>query len=936
MVGNILKIKTTIPPPGKNILPRPQIKEKLAEDLIVEEGFTRPLTLFSAPAGFGKTTLVRKWLSGRETETAWLSLDEEDNEPERFWIYLIAALQNIAANTGSGTMEALRTQGHFSEASESRGALLTPLLNDLFSLEKPMFLVLDDYYLIDNSRIHEDMVFLIENLPPTLHLVIATRSDPPWPLSRWRVKGKMAEVRLEELKFSEEETGKLFAGIKGLNLTEQQLYKLHQKTEGWVTGLQLAGISLTSSRDKDGFIASFAGSHRHILHFLSEEVISRQPETVQEFLLQTSILNRFNASLCNTITDRKDSAELLARLERENLFVIPLDEQGTWYRYHPLFADLLAHQLKTRHPGLIDLLHEKASRWFVEASEFGEAVRHALAANNHEEAARVLHEKYEDILFKEGPGHLNRCLDNFPPGLLEKFPRLMVQKALYYLIYKGSREAKPVLESAEKFSYESETEQEEYTGMLNTLKAYYHVYTQELDRALEYAEQALELLPRHSYYWRMNVAIYSGDARLFSGNPKEAYPYYLEAHQNSNQMSSKFFALTTAFKVATSLYYMGKLKEAEQYTREALQIARDYNLARIARTGLLWALLGGLLKEKGNLEEAERCIERGLFLSEPENPSLAWNSLFKVALYYSKRDYAQAVQEIGKIEAIDKERSLPHFITSAARAWQARILLEMGDVSRAGEALSSIGVVKDHPVQGGLEKGYLILCRLLQVKDGYEKGSLEGIISQVENLASTGNNTKILLETGLLKAELEEEAGNTEKAETELIQALKQGKAGGYFQLFVDEGKNLLPVLKRIPGLEKIEGPGARPDDFTPYVAAIIRSLSPGEESALEDGREKYITRQQKGQKEMPGETASVKKTPAEKNSSFELVEDLSARELEILELISQGYSNEAISKKLFLSLGTVKWHTTNIYGKLGVRSRTRAVALARELKIIA
>jgi len=937
MVGDILKIKTTMPPAGKNILSRPRIKEKLAEDLTVEEGFARPLTLFSAPAGFGKTTLVRKWLSGREKATAWLSLDEEDNDPERFWIYLVSALQNVADNIGSGTMEALRSQSHFSESSESRGALLTPLLNDLFSLEKPLFLVLDDYYLIDNSRIHEDMGFFIENLPPSLHLVVTTRSDPPWPLSRWRVKGKMAEVRLDDLKFTEEEAVKLYEGIKGLNLSEQQLHKLYQKTEGWVTGLQLAAISLASSRDRDQFIDSFAGSHRHILHFLSEEVITRQPAPVQEFLLKTSILNRFSAPLCNAVAERQDSAELLARLDRENLFVIPLDEQGAWYRYHPLFADLLIYQLKTQQPSQINRLHERASRWFNESGEYGEAVRHALAAGNFEEGARILHEKYEEILFTEGPGQLNRCLDNFLPGLLKKFPRLVVQKALYYLIYKGSREAKPLLDLASGLGYENEPDQVEFTGMLAALKAYYHIYNRTLDRALEYADQALQLLPVHNYYWRMNIAIYSGDARLFSGRPNEAYPFYQEAHRNSTQMKSRYFTLTTGFKVATCLYYMGRLSEAEQSTRQALQTARDTNLARAARAGLLWALLGELEKEKGNLEEAGRCVERGLFLSEPEKPSLAWNSLFKVAVSFSKRDYRQALLEIKKIETIDSESNLPYFITSASELWKARLLLELGDASGAEEALSRAGITTAAEVQGGRERGFLILCRLLLKKNSSNRDFLEGLLNRVEEIALAGGDQKNNLETLLLKSELEERSGNNQKAEFHLIKALQQGHSSGYFQLFIDEAANLIPVLKRILGQSRTETPGLHDEGFRAYIENIYRGLLSPESSPGEADKYENAPQRTGSNLKPPGiiESPSAGTKPIGESASPELVEDLSSRELEILELISQGLSNEAISKKLYLSLGTVKWHTTNIYGKLGVKNRTRAAALARELKII-
>ena len=935
MVGDILKIKTTIPPLGKNILSRPQIKEKLTGDLFVEEGFTRPLTLFSAPAGFGKTTLVRKWLYGREDATAWLSIDEGDNDPERFWIYLVTALQNVAGKVGSGTMETLRNQSHFTEGSENRGTLLIPLLNDLFSIEDPLFLVLDDYYLIDNSSIHEDMIFFIENLPPSLHLVITTRSDPPWPLSRWWVKGKISEIRLGDLKFSEEEATSLFKSMKGLNLNEKQLSKLYQKTEGWVTGLQLAAISLTSSQDQDQFIDSFTGSHRHILHFLSEEVITRQPESVQKFLLETSILNRFSAPLCNTVTGRKDSADLLAQLDRENLFIIPLDEDGTWYRYHPLFADLLSYQLKTQQPGQINQLNEKASSWFFEAAEYGEAVRHAIVASNYIEAARILHDRYDEILFSGGPGQLYRYLDYFSPELVKQFPRLVVLKALYALIYKGSKEAKPLLDLAAKLSYENKENQEQFTGMLAALKAYYYIYNRELDKALEYADQALDLLPGSNYYWRMNVAIYSGDAWLFSGNPKEAHFFYQEAHHNSKQMKSKFFVLTTAFKVATSLYYMGRLMEAEEHIREALKVARNINLGRVTRAGLLWTLLGELEKERGRLEEAERCIERGIFFSEPEKPSLAWNSLFKVAMAFSKQDYNSALEVIKNIETIDDEKALPFFITSESEAWKARLLLEMGDDSRAVEALDKIGITNEGPVKGGQERGYLVLCRLLR-KNNYEEEKLKSLINQVEKIASKGNNKKILLETLLFKAELEEQSGEKEIAETLVKTALLQGKSSGYFQLFIDEGKFLLPVLKRLLSCSKLDQENAENESLIPYIESIIELLTSASELARDNERTGFEDLKQKIPEMTASESVSTSHPSAEKKSSFELVEDLSARELEVLELISHGYSNEAISKKLFLSLGTVKWHTTNIYGKLGVRSRTRAVALARELNILA
>ncbi len=358
MVGDILKIKNCILPLVDNILIRPRITEHLDAFLTTAEGFARQLTLLSAPAGFGKTTVVRAWIKGKESETAWLSLDNEDNNPERFWTYLSSALQTLSSDLGRGPLDMLQSGGVLSDSTVSFSQILTPLLNELFAIENPSYLVLDDYHLINDPEIHKDFAFFIENLPPTLHLIVTTRSDPPWPLSNWRVKGKMTEVRMADLKFTEEETAGFFKE-KNLVLNETQLNTLYRKTEGWVTGLQLAAFSLASSNNIDQFIENFAGSHRHVLLFLSEEVFNRQPETTKEFLAKTSILNRFTASLCDALTESKDSFKMISSLEKDNLFLIPLDEEGIWFRYHPLFSDLLKHHLKQFYPDSLNMLHEK-------------------------------------------------------------------------------------------------------------------------------------------------------------------------------------------------------------------------------------------------------------------------------------------------------------------------------------------------------------------------------------------------------------------------------------------------------------------------------------------------------------------------------------------------------------------------------------------------
>ncbi len=919
MIGEILRIKTSIPPLPLHVLPRTGIQEGLETGLQAARGFARQLTLVSAPAGFGKTTFVRKWLAGRENRVAWFSLDPEDNRQERFWVYLISALQTLEKDLGSGPLAVLQSQGFLSEGAFDTPALLTPLLNELFALEEPLFLVLDDYHQVNNPRIHEDMIFFIENMPPSLHLVVATRSDPPWPLARWRSRAQMAEIRLEELKFSEEETRLFFAPFKGPPLDESHLSTLYRKTEGWATGLQLAALSLSASQKAHDFIESFAGTHRHVLHFLSEEVLARQPESLREFLLQTSVLKRFNAALCNTVTGREDSADTLARLEQHNLFVIPLDEQGVWYRYHHLFADLLLYQLKRKDPDLVPFLHEKASKGFMEAGEPGEAVRHALAAGGSpEKVVQILRECYEEILKTEGPELLKRILRELPLEALKEEPRLVVKKVINNLIYQSREEGESLLKQAEGLKYRDEKKTEELAGLLAAIKAYYFAYPSDFAKTLENAEKSLKMLPSHDHYWRMNVSIYTGDARLFSGNPGRAYAHYQEAYRRSQNLDNLFLPMTTGFKVATCLAFQGRLREAEEQVRSLLERAREGGLSQVPRAGLLWTLLGELLREKGNLEEAERCIERGLHLSRPEKPSLGWNYLSKTALAFSQRDFPKALSSLREIEDLHREKSLPRFITFPAAAWEARALLEVGEAARAEDVLFKVGVLADSPARGGMEKAYLVLARLLLIKEKPETGPglARPILEQVQELAYGGGQQGIFLETLLVKSLLEERAGNREAAQNLLLETLEKGLSLGYYQLFLDEGRALASVFTRI--LKRWQR------DATPWNQDLmgdrLRDIS------------REILQEETGYLKPPVQPA---REETKENPVAGLVEELTSRELEVLELVSQGLSNQEISEKLFLSPGTVKWYNSNIFGKLGVKNRTQATALARRLELI-
>ena len=908
MVSGMLRVKISPPPLRAHTLQRPHILNHLQHGLTVRHGFTRPLTLVSAPAGYGKTTLVRTWLAGREKTVCWYSLDTEDSQPERFWFYVIEALRRVHPGVGAAALDTLRSDSTAGSTDATATTVLTPLLNDLFALETPTFLVLDDYHHIADSRISDAMTFFVENLPPMLHVIVITRSDPPWPLARYRAKGQMVEVRLRDLRFNTEETEELLKTLTNVSLTPEHTKILWNKTEGWVTGLQLASNSLTQSDNVSQFIADFAGSHRHVLHFLSEEILNRQSTAVQEFLLQTSILDRFCTELCDTVLQSTTSRTVLTELETKNVFIISLDEFGHWYRYHPLFADLLKHRLQNSHPEQISVLHGRAVQWYLDQGEPGEAVYHAIRSDRLPEAARILDRHEIRIIQAENPWHFRRSLELLPEELLRKHPRLLIHKALHHLIYHGQEKAAETLALAEQSLRAGPEGSHEAVGILAATKAYYYVCLHRFSEAMVHAQQALDLLPADDHYWRMNVAIYSGDAHLFAGNPGTAYQYYLQAQKASEHMANRLARLTTGFKVATSLAHLGRLHTAQELLEELIQSCQDAGLGQVPRVGLLWTLLGELKREAGLLTEAERCVERGLLYSESETPSYAWNCLTKVALHVSLRQWIQALQTLDEVAALHDTRALPRFVTDAAAQWRARVLLFLGRLDASQELLAAQGIAAGHSVQPGTEYGYLVLARLLAEANHTE--SAQRLLVQILDISRHGEHAKLRLETSLLQAQLAARSGSSQECYDYLDEALYTALRFGFYQTWLDtvghQPDFCLPFLER-------NAVATKP------IAALAQQLL----VALQSETTAAASMTRTGQ------------YPANQQPSPPLIEELSPRELDVLCLIGEGLSNDGIAQQLFLSLGTVKWHTSNIYGKLGVRNRTKAVALAREMGIL-
>jgi LuxR family maltose regulon positive regulatory protein len=900
----ILATKLYIPPPQPRVVLRPRLIEQLNESL------HRKLTLISAPAGFGKTTLLSEWVAGCQRPAAWLSLDEADNDPTRFLAYLVAALQTIAPNIGESVLGVLQSPQPPTET------ILTALLNEITTIEDDFVLVLDDYHVIDARPVDDALTFVLEHLPLRMHLVIATREDPNLPLARLRARGQLSELRAADLRFTTSEAAEFLKGVMGLNLSPEDIAALETRTEGWIAGLQLAALSMRGREDVPSFIRAFAGDNRYIVDYLVEEVLQRQPERIRSFLLQTSILERLSGPLCDAVTGQEDGRGMLEALERGNFFVVPLDDKRHWYRYHHLFADVLYAHLMQEQPAQIPTLHRRASEWYEHNGSAADAIRHALAAEDFERAADLVELAVPAMRRSRQEATLLGWLKALPDELIHFRPVLSVHYAGALLLsgelegaHARLRDAERWLDTTADMSEMVVVDEEEFRRLPGSVAIYRAGQALALGNVLDtvtYARQALDLAAEEDHLGRGAAAALLGLAYWTSGDLETAHRTYAEGMARVQRAGYISDAINGTIALADIRTAQGRLREAMLTYEHALQLATEQGDAVMRGTADMYVGMSELHRERNDLEAATqhllRSKEQGEHTGFPQNP-YRWR-VAMARIREAQGDLDDALDLLEEAERLYVSDFFPNVRPIAAL--KARMRVAQGRLDEALGWAREQGLSAHDDLSYLREFEHITLARVLlaRYKSDREERSIHeamGLLGRLLTAAEEGGRTGSVIEILVLQALAHEAQGESPSALVPLERALTLAEPEGYVRVFVDEG---LPMAQL---LSEAAARGIMPN----YTARLLAVFEAEEQMSADESH-------------LP---------PALPAQS--LIEPLSQRELEVLRLIAQGLSNREIGERLFLALDTVKGHNRRIFGKLLVQRRTEAVAKARSLNIL-
>jgi LuxR family maltose regulon positive regulatory protein len=901
----LLTTKLFVPQLRAARVARPRLLARL------DRGLAGKLTLVSAPAGFGKTTLISEWLEQGQRPFTWLSLDEEDDEPTRFLTYVGAALARLDEGWGQIIEIALRTPQL--PPAQSIAAML---VNEISASRLEFVFVLDDYHVISDTAIHELLTFLVDHLPRGMHLVLITRADPPLPLARLRASDQLTEIRADSLRFSSEETASFLTRVMGLGLTPEQIAVLESRTEGWIAGLQLAALSLQGlghEGDLAGFIAAFAGSHRYVMDYLMEEVFRRQPHPIQEFLLQTSILDRLSAPLCDAVLgDREASLQqgiapvlspsstspaLLAYLEDHNLFTVPLDHERSWYRYHHLFADLLRDRLRQVQPERVPDLHRRAAAWFERNGLMEEAVYHALQAQDYELAVRLIRQ-VAFFLWRLGKIYtLLSWMRAMPEALIRSDINLSGDYAAALTISGQLDAVEPWLRTAEnqlKRQPASPSAPFCLAHVFN-LRAHLARFAGTPAEALAFSQRAMEHTPTDRPDIRGVTLLHKGHAHLMDGDAAAAEESLSEACDICQAIRHPAAYLSAAHYLAQLRICQGRLREAWALYRAAGESASRQE--EVVYAGIEQIGLGDLLREWNDLDTAGMHIREGLRLAEMGGDFvfLREGYLASARLEQALGNLDRALSYVDKAERVVQPQRSP-WETSLIELWRARLYLAAGDQDGAMAWARSCGLSPDDELRFVDELGHLTLAQVLITENRLDQAGhlLERLLQAAESAGRWGRLIHILIAQALAR----QTSGDISGALKALERALILAEPEGYVRTFLDAGPAMMILLRK----------AASQGSAISYARRLLAASS------------------------RPYEHADA---PQLRGAAPGLVEPLTARELEVLSLVSAGLRNQEIADQLVISLATVKRHLSNIYGKLGVSHRTEAVAHAQGLGLL-
>lgn len=877
----LLSTKLQIPRMRATSVSRPRLTDRLVTGL--EEG--RRLTVVSAPAGYGKTTLLAEWLPLSGRRCGWLAVDEQDNEPVRFWTYLIAALQRAAPGLGESAMAAFQAP-----QPPAFDAVLVELINEITEGSHALLLVLDDYHLIASPPIHEAVSFLVENLPVQLHLALATRSDPPLPLPKLRAKGQLTEMRLVDLRFTPAEASAFLNRVLGLELSTEDLNRLETRTEGWIAGLQLAALSMRGREDLKGFIEAFSGSHRYVLDYLAEEVLNHQPEGVQEFLLQTSILQRLDGSLCDAVTGRVNGQEMLERLEEANLFLVPLDDERHWYRYHRLFADLLRTRLEDGDASAVAELHRRASRWYEQNGAIHDAVAHAHNAGDVQRLQQLIEMHGMPLLMRGELATLLMWISELPEDVLAGSPEIGTLHAWALLLTGQAQPLESRLRQVEQVLDRARSD--DLGGQVAAIRAYQAAQLGDAAKTVSLAQSALEQLAEKNEEIRSVVLFVLGGAHLLSGNVAAAGTAMSEAGAMGRRAGNIHLAVPALNALAGIQLMQGQLKRSWQTAQDAVEVATLPSGQVLPIAGGALSSLAELAYERDEVEKALDYARQGITLGERwgNQDTVISGYLTLAQVLEGMGQFAGAGEAIEDAEQLARSTVTMPTMKAALRVAQGRLWLA---TDRRSAAQRWADETPDEPIHTMRVSELLTLARVrLTVGD---VGSTVALLERLISLARAQALQAVLIEALALLA-LSHSAVRDELGALEaLVEAVQLGEVEGFVRRFVDLGQSLVPLLRLV----------ASRGVSVPYVrrllAAFARSTGPTAEPA----------------------------------ATQPLADPLSERELEVLGLIATGSSNQDIARKLFITVSTVKSHTNHIFGKLGAKSRTEAVARARDLGLL-